>query len=364
MASSSSAVTPKRILAWVIDTVLVFAIAAGLGTALGRSGTFPNSSDAQEYCDIQADLGRDVVCINAGSNVFEWDTGRFFLVVGLMLLVAVLNHIVLQGSTGASVGKRLTGLRVVDDATSQVAGFGPMVIRFLLWIIDGLSIVPFIPMVGGILMLTSDKSQRLGDRLAKTRVIDASHVGINTADPMSPAAVGLEWAQPTPGEALEGTTTFNPPVAPPTAPPMPPAPTAAPPAPDTAWAPPTPAAPEPDATMQMPTQPAPAAQPAPAPVAEPEPAPAPWEEPTTAIPVPTPEPDPDPEPEPEPEAAPSFAAPEPAPAPEPEPEPEPEVRPGIDAPMWDEARGTHIQWDPKLQKWMGWDQAESRWKPL
>jgi hypothetical protein len=32
--------------------------------------------------------------------------------------------------------------------------------------------------------------------------------------------------------------------------------------------------------------------------------------------------------------------------------------------MWDETRGTHIQWDPKLQKWMGWNLAENRWVPL
>ncbi|MEC7507291.1 MAG: hypothetical protein VX510_10825 [Actinomycetota bacterium] len=39
-------------------------------------------------------------------------------------------------------------------------------------------------------------------------------------------------------------------------------------------------------------------------------------------------------------------------------------RPGVDAPMWDDARGTYIQWDPELTEWMEWSEAQGRWIPI
>ena len=39
-------------------------------------------------------------------------------------------------------------------------------------------------------------------------------------------------------------------------------------------------------------------------------------------------------------------------------------RPGVDAPVWDDARDAYIQWDPDLGAWMEWSEAQSRWLPI
>ncbi len=37
---------------------------------------------------------------------------------------------------------------------------------------------------------------------------------------------------------------------------------------------------------------------------------------------------------------------------------------GVDAPHWDEARNTYIQWDPGLEEWMEWSESRNRWIPI
>ena len=39
-------------------------------------------------------------------------------------------------------------------------------------------------------------------------------------------------------------------------------------------------------------------------------------------------------------------------------------QPGVDAPMWDEARDAYIQWDPELEAWMEWSESSGRWIPI
>jgi uncharacterized RDD family membrane protein YckC len=60
----------------------------------------------------------------------------------------------------------LLGLRVVNEDGGSI-DWQASIVRNLLRIVDGL----FIYLVGAILVWTSDKKQRLGDRLAKTIVI-------------------------------------------------------------------------------------------------------------------------------------------------------------------------------------------------
>ena len=45
-------------------------------------------------------------------------------------------------------------------------------------------------------------------------------------------------------------------------------------------------------------------------------------------------------------------------------EADPMTSDGVDSPKWDVDRGAYIQWDPELQMWMMYDEAESRWKPI
>ena len=91
-------------------------------------------------------------------------------VVGYTLfftLVFFLYFIILEGLGGATVGKRLLGLRVVREDGSA-CGLGRAVVRNVLRIIDGL---PFLYLLGVVIIGRSEKKQRLGDILAKTVVV-------------------------------------------------------------------------------------------------------------------------------------------------------------------------------------------------
>jgi uncharacterized RDD family membrane protein YckC len=68
--------------------------------------------------------------------------------------------------TGMTLGKRIVGIRVVDEE-GDVAGFGAAIVRNLLRLVDGL----FFYLVGAIFALTSPRGQRLGDRAAHTLVV-------------------------------------------------------------------------------------------------------------------------------------------------------------------------------------------------
>lgn len=90
-------------------------------------------------------------------------------IVGVNLVIWFLYFVVLEGSAGATLGKRVAGIRVVKEDGAK-CGFGAAIIRNILRIIDGL---PFIYIIGMILISRSDKKQRLGDSVAKTVVVSA-----------------------------------------------------------------------------------------------------------------------------------------------------------------------------------------------
>ena len=87
----------------------------------------------------------------------------------LWLVIGVGYYIVLEAQSGATLGKRVVGLRVV-----KLEGGGPIdwqasLSRNLLRLIDGF----FFYLVGAIIVWSSDKKQRLGDKVAGTVVIRA-----------------------------------------------------------------------------------------------------------------------------------------------------------------------------------------------
>lgn len=75
-------------------------------------------------------------------------------------------YLLKDGFRGASLGKALTGIRVIDDTTGQPIGFGKSARRN--WPIVLLGLVPFAWLIIG---ATMGKGYRIGDRAAKTKVI-------------------------------------------------------------------------------------------------------------------------------------------------------------------------------------------------
>jgi hypothetical protein len=38
--------------------------------------------------------------------------------------------------------------------------------------------------------------------------------------------------------------------------------------------------------------------------------------------------------------------------------------PGVDAPLWDDARDAYIQWDPEINRWVQWNETAQEWRPI
>ena len=89
-----------------------------------------------------------------------------------LTLLWVTYYAVLEGLFGATVGKRLAGVRVTDLEGRRI-GWQAAILRNLGRLLDAL---PFLYLLGGILTLTSKQHQRLGDRFAGTLVVPAAAV--------------------------------------------------------------------------------------------------------------------------------------------------------------------------------------------
>jgi len=105
--------------------------------------------------------------INAitGSGV---DAGHIAVSGSIFGVLAFVYFFVLEATMGATLGKRLLGLRVVKEDGSPI-GWGGSIIRNLLRIIDGL----FVYLVGAIIIWNTSRRQRLGDILGHTVVVKA-----------------------------------------------------------------------------------------------------------------------------------------------------------------------------------------------
>jgi uncharacterized RDD family membrane protein YckC len=102
---------------------------------------------------------------------------------GVYLLIFFLYYIVLEGALGATVGKMVAKIKVVREDGSP-CGFGPAVVRNVLRVIDAL---PFLYIIGIILVSRSDRKQRLGDRVAKTVVVKSSQALSVPVPPQAPS---------------------------------------------------------------------------------------------------------------------------------------------------------------------------------
>ena len=97
-------------------------------------------------------------------------TADGFNLTGLPAIVSFLigigYYLVMEATTGATLGKMALGLRDVRVDGGAIS-WGESAIRNVLRIVDGL----FIYLVAVILIATSAKRQRLGDRAADTIVV-------------------------------------------------------------------------------------------------------------------------------------------------------------------------------------------------
>jgi uncharacterized RDD family membrane protein YckC len=160
----------RRFGAFFIDFVLGSAISIAF-LAATKSASYTGAPDSA--CDRLRDVrGFSGTCLQFGSRVYTWDSGRYLLGILLGTGVVFLNAVILQGITGASVGKMITGVRVVN-AEGNVAGIGRAFIRWILLFVDLLCA----GIVGLVTVLATHPHRRVGDMAAGTYVIGTADVG-------------------------------------------------------------------------------------------------------------------------------------------------------------------------------------------
>ena len=105
------------------------------------------------------------VIMNSGFRV-GWLSG-IFGIIAVMWFLWLIYFTSFEGTSGQTIGKKLTHIRVVKEDGSK-CDFGSALVRNILRIVDHL---PFLYILGIILIATTEKRQRLGDMLAKTIVV-------------------------------------------------------------------------------------------------------------------------------------------------------------------------------------------------
>ena len=110
-----------------------------------------------------------LVAIGTNGNIFDEDAGVILIVIvilSLFLIISLYQLLFPYFWEGQTPGKRIVGIRIVREDGAE-ATFGTYFVRWLLGIVDRF----FYNMVGLIVMLSSEKRQRVADIVAKTVVI-------------------------------------------------------------------------------------------------------------------------------------------------------------------------------------------------
>lgn len=213
-AHDPTAVVGKRVVAFIIDYVILQAIWSILFFALA------DSADT----DFATCTG---TCVTAGDTVYGVGGGKAALLWLVYWGYWIGALVILQGVKGFTPGKGIMGLRVVNDQGSPP---GPIkaLVRSLLLIVD---MLPYcIPgLLGLILLLTSKDHTRIGDKAAKTHVVAKADLGRPPVpgaaagfgaptDPYGTPAPAAPYGAPAAGMAAPAAAPYTPPVAEPVAP--------------------------------------------------------------------------------------------------------------------------------------------------
>jgi hypothetical protein len=180
----------RRIVAYVIDLLLLFGIGIAI-LAVTKDQVFTGAP--ANACQSLRAGGVGGSCIQIGSRVYLWKGSGIALGYGLGGVASILDLVVLQAVTGASIGKLIMGLRVVD-AQGQKAGFGAMLLRWIVLIfVDNLCFL-----IGLLTASLTHPHRRVGDMAANTYVVALADLGRPV---FGPAFAGQYGAYGQPGPA-------------------------------------------------------------------------------------------------------------------------------------------------------------------
>lgn len=148
MAKTDNDVVINRVVAIIVDSIILWVVMAVIAMPFGvmtvMMGTMTDPLAAAQM---------------AGSAMF---------VAALMGLISLGYFTYFEGTTGQTIGKKIANIKVVRMDGKPMT-YMDSLIRTVLRIIDGI----FLYLVGLIIVVASEKKQRLGDMAAKTLVVKA-----------------------------------------------------------------------------------------------------------------------------------------------------------------------------------------------
>jgi uncharacterized RDD family membrane protein YckC len=171
----------RRTAAFVIDLLLISAVAALLFFAFASKISPFDGFNGAAHTEVTINDTRYAV---SGTDFWLW--------VALTTFVLVDIAVILEGLTGATPGKALIGIRVVD-ADGQRPGMLKAFLRLLAWVVDGF----FCYLVAFVTALSTRRHQRVGDFMAGTFVVRLADVGRTVPEPVPVAAVAVARPVPT-----------------------------------------------------------------------------------------------------------------------------------------------------------------------
>lgn len=199
--SGSTKVMGRRVLAYIIDGVLLTVVNGGIFLLMAEKDTeVAQKVLSGEYEPEDKTYGN----ITIGDDEWSIVGGTFLLYLAIAFGIVILIDWVIQGLRGWTPGKLIAGIRTVKD-DGNPPGIGKAAVRWLLWIVDGFPYLFAFGLVGFIVALTNDLRQRVGDKVAGTYVIKASALGqpvaVSAAAGVAPPGIqqGAPGAAPVPG---------------------------------------------------------------------------------------------------------------------------------------------------------------------
>lgn len=193
-----TAVLGRRVVAFLIDAVVVAAPAIALLSTQLESYTEPGM-DESEFCDQYTEQYDGGVCVALDDTAY-FDDGGFDIASLAPLAISLLLFVIVQGITGWTVGKLITGIRTVKE-DGRAVGIPRALVRWILLVVDSL---PCLGLLGLITAGTTTGHRRVGDMAAKSYVVrrtaagspivlPSGHVAPGSSTPYAP---GGTWSSP------------------------------------------------------------------------------------------------------------------------------------------------------------------------
>ncbi|CAA9239505.1 MAG: hypothetical protein AVDCRST_MAG76-1681 [uncultured Acidimicrobiales bacterium] len=163
-----------RLAAWLIDLALYVLVSFLTFLLLAERTEVTGSIFGSTFCERVRRTESFSECFEVNGTAWYTTGGRTLAHGALLLVWFLVVHVILQGLTGGSLGKLVTGVRVVREDGHR-PGVGRALVRGLLWVVDGLPCCA--PLVGLITMLATGRKQRVGDLVARTFVVRSADRG-------------------------------------------------------------------------------------------------------------------------------------------------------------------------------------------